>query len=391
LDGFLTESHILVVGDDLTSLRLMEQVLNSDGYRRISLATDSQQLEGFFTGREPDLVLLDLHTPLADGLDLTERLRGYVAADSFVPFLILTVGSAAVERRRALKAGATDLLTKPFDIEELSLRVARLLETRRLTVTLQREREMFASMVADQTEERTRELIKSNIELERLMRAKDEFIASVSHELRTPLTAVVGFARKLSESPNEFGPDESAALTRIIAEQSGDVAAIIDDLLVAARADIGRVRVLTERVDLRAEIRAASQAISARREAIRLPEETAVARGDRLRVRQILRNLLANAIRYGGSEVTVEILLSDHMVTVEVADDGPGIPDEDREHLFEPYFHGMGAAGQPASIGLGLTVSRHLARLMGGDLVYRERDRGSIFELTLPGEVSVDA
>jgi len=389
VDGFLTESHIVVFGDDLTSLRLMEQVLNSDGYRRVSLTTDPLQIKEFFVGREPDLVILDLHESRLEGWELLERLSGYVPLESFVPFLMLTPELSAVERRQALKAGATDLLTAPIDIEELSLRVNRLLDTRLLTVTLQRERAMLASMVSDQTEERALELIKTNTALERLVRAKDEFIASVSHELRTPLTAVVGFARRLSDNPDQFGAEEAAAITKIIAEQSSDVAAIIDDLLVAARADIGRVRVLSERVDVRAELEAASRALSARSDAIRLPHETAVARADRLRVRQILRNLLANAVRHGGSQVVVEIVPSDLIVTVKVADDGPGIPLVDREHLFEPYFHGAGEVGQPASIGLGLTVSRQLARLMGGDLVYSQRAPGSIFELTLPSELDL--
>ncbi|HKY48753.1 MAG TPA: HAMP domain-containing sensor histidine kinase [Acidimicrobiia bacterium] len=389
LDGFLTESHIVVIGDDPTSLRLLQQALNSDGYRRVNLTSDPQQAESFFIGREPDLVLIDLHLPRVETWKLLEHLRGFVPVDVFIPFLLLTSDLTALERRQALKAGATDLLVKPIDFEELSLRVGRLLDTRRLTVTLQREREMLASMVADQTEEKALELIRTNTALERLVRAKDEFIASVSHELRTPLTAVVGFARKLSDHPDQFGAEEAAAITRIIAEQSSDVAAIIDDLLVAARAEIGRVRVLAERVDLRAEIEAASQALSARREAIRLPQVTAVARGDRLRVRQILRNLLVNAVRYGGSEVVVEIVPSDQTVTVKVVDDGPGIPLMDREHLFEPYFHGAAAVGQPASIGLGLTVSRQLARLMGGDLVYSQEARGSLFELTLPSGIEL--
>jgi signal transduction histidine kinase len=391
LDGFLTESHIVVIGDDLTSLRLMQQALNSDGYRRVSLTSDLHQVESFFIGREPDLVLIDLHAPRAETWELLEQLRRLVPADAFIPFLLLTNESTPLGRRQAFKAGATDLLTKPIDFEELSLRVGRLLDTRRLTVTLQREREMLASMVSDQTEERALELVRTNTALERLVRAKDEFIASVSHELRTPLAAVVGFARKLSDNPDQFGAEEAAAITRIIAEQSSDVAAIIDDLLVAARADIGRVRVLSERVDLRAEIQAASQALSARRDAIRLPDGTAVARGDRLRVRQILRNLLVNAVRYGGSEVVVEIVPSDETVTVKVVDDGPGIPLIDREHLFEPYFHGAATIGQPASIGLGLTVSRQLARLMGGDLVYSQETRGSLFELTLPSVIDLTA
>ena len=393
VDGFLMESHIVVLGDDESSLRLMEQVLNADGYRRVSLTIDPGQVHDFFIGREPDLVILDLQTQSDRHSDrnrkLLERLRRLVPRDSFIPFLLMTGKLSPVDRRRALKAGATDLLLKPVDIEELSLRIARLLDTRLLTVSLQRERAMLASMVSDQTEERALDLARINYELAGLVRAKDEFIASVSHELRTPLTAVVGFARQLSENPGRFGAEESAAITRIIAEQSSDVAAIIDDLLVAARVDIGLVGVLSEPVDLKAEAQAASLALSTGRGAIRLPHETAVALGDRLRVRQILRNLLANALRYGGLEVTVEIEPSDRVVRVTVADDGPGIPLSDREHLFEPYFHGI-ATTQPASIGLGLTVSRQLARLMGGDVIYREKPRGSVFELILPTEVGND-
>ena len=155
MEGFLRESHIVVVGDDPNGLRQVEQVLHADGYRRVSLTTDLQKSQDFVTGREPDLVLLDLAPPHSRGLELVQTLRDQVAADSFVPILMLTPELAGVERRQALKAGATDLLTKPLDMEELSLRVARLLDTRRLIVMLQRERAMLASMVADQTGERT--------------------------------------------------------------------------------------------------------------------------------------------------------------------------------------------------------------------------------------------
>lgn len=376
----MADSHIVVVDDDPGSLSLVERLLDADGYRRVSCTTDPRRVKDFFTEREPDLVVLDLHMPHVDGFVLLDRLRRLVPLDVFVPFLVLTADANAETRRKALKAGATDFLTKPIDIVEMNLRVTRLLETRRLTVTLAQERASLAAMVAHQTEE----LTEANRDLQRLMRAKDEFVASVSHELRTPLTAVVGFARELSDHPERFEAGEFVPLARMIADQSSDVAFIIDDLLVAARAEIGRIKVLSERVDLRTEVQAATHALSGRADGIRLPEATAVARGDRLRVRQILRNLLANAVRHGGPTVTVEIVPNGHTVNVRVSDDGPGIPPGDRQRLFEPYFHGQGVSGQPASIGLGLTVSRQLARLMGGDLVYQDAATGSTFRLTLP-------
>jgi signal transduction histidine kinase len=379
--GSIADARIVVVDDDAASLRLIEQVLAGDGYTRVALTSDPRTVKDHFAPAEPDLVLLDLHMPHVDGFELLERLAMLVPGDSFVPFLMLTADASPETRLRALRLGATDFLTKPIDIAELRLRVTRLLETRRLTVELAREREMLATMVAEQTQE----LRTANRELQRLVKAKDEFVASVSHELRTPLTAVVGFAQELAEYPEHFDTDEGLSMVRLIAAQSRDVAAIIDDLLVAARAEIGRVKLLSERVDLLVEVEAARQSLSDRAGAISVPRDTAVAIGDRLRVRQIVRNLLANAVRHGGPEVVVELLLHDEMVGVSVADNGPGIPPELRAHIFEAYFHGEGNAGQPASIGLGLTVSRQLARMMGGDLTYQDLGGGSLFQLFLPG------
>ena len=110
-----------------------------------------------------------------------------------------------------------------------------------------------------------------------------------------------------------------------------------------------------------------------------------VAWADPLRLRQILRNLLSNAERYGGTNVEIEVEHLNRFVVVRVRDDGTGVPPEHREAIFEPYVRGGGDSALPGSLGLGLAVSRRLARLMGGDLTYRW-DGSSIFELTLPTE-----
>ena len=104
---------------------------------------------------------------------------------------------------------------------------------------------------------------------------------------------------------------------------------------------------------------------------------------DPLRLRQIVRNLLTNARRYGGPNVTIEAGRTSTGTFLRVTDDGAGIPPADREKVFQPYTRAGGDVAMPGSIGLGLPVSRRLARLMGGDLVYQYED-GSVFELTLP-------
>jgi signal transduction histidine kinase len=110
----------------------------------------------------------------------------------------------------------------------------------------------------------------------------------------------------------------------------------------------------------------------------------ATAYADPIRVRQIIRNLLVNAWRYGGLEIRVALEERDNWAQVHVTDDGPGIPPEDRERVFEPYERAHHRFGQPASVGLGLTVSRQLARLMGGTLTYEYENGWSKFSLSLP-------
>jgi signal transduction histidine kinase len=102
-----------------------------------------------------------------------------------------------------------------------------------------------------------------------------------------------------------------------------------------------------------------------------------------VRLRQILRNLVSNAIRYGGDHIDVGVARANGHIHITVEDDGAGIPEGQWEQVFEPYARAHDRAEQPSSVGLGLTVSRKLARLMGGDLAYRH-EGGSVFDLSLP-------
>jgi signal transduction histidine kinase len=107
--------------------------------------------------------------------------------------------------------------------------------------------------------------------------------------------------------------------------------------------------------------------------------------GDDARVRQILRNLLTNAVRYGGPNVAIEAIPDGDGVAITVTDDGDGVPEEAWERIFEPYQRGHETPGLPGSVGIGLAISRQLASLMGGDLTYRFEDGLSLFRLTLRG------
>lgn len=228
--------------------------------------------------------------------------------------------------------------------------------------------------------------VRARHNLESSMRSKDEFIASVSHELRTPLTAVVGLAGELSQNADQLGEAESAELLELIAGQSREMAFIVEDLLVAARADMDQIIVTPERVDVAASI---SKIISEFGwiASIELPEGDCEVLADPFRFRQIIRNLIANAHRYGGSRRRIVCDNEGPHVLIEVRDDGLELPEAERDRIFEPYARAHSRPGVTASVGLGLAVSRRLARLMRGELIYEyDLTAGeSVFRLTLPG------
>jgi signal transduction histidine kinase len=220
--------------------------------------------------------------------------------------------------------------------------------------------------------------------LEQSLRSKDELIATVSHELRTPLTTVVGLSTELADAFESFSADDAKDLLRMISNQSIEVATIVEDLLVAARAESGSLQVASEPVDLHLEAKTTLRGLDVEQEIdCHTMGVVPLVYADSGRVRQILRNLLVNAQRYGTRPIRVVVLESGGTVQVEVRDKGRPIPAEEREMIFDRYYRARQTPGVTASVGLGLTVSRELAKMMGGNLTYRH-DGESVFMLSLP-------
>jgi signal transduction histidine kinase len=221
--------------------------------------------------------------------------------------------------------------------------------------------------------------------LESEIDSKNRFIASVSHELRTPLTAVVGLVEELVGDTGFVDERERRELLEIVARQARDVAGIVEDLLVAARAESNGLTIAAEPLDVDELIRGILPTYGP--DVAYKGAQQLMVIGDAGRLRQVLRNLLTNAERYGGPERRVETRLNDGVVEIEVRDSGGGIGRDEARKMFEPYARSHDRPGRPDSVGLGLTVSRDLARMMGGDLTYRHDGRESIFHLALPAVV----
>ncbi len=139
-EPLLHQMKILIIDDQQMSVRMLEEMLQRNGYRRVSGLTDSSKAIETFNLLNPDLVVLDLMMPDPDGLALLETLRASDASESFLPIVVLTADASEESKEHALEAGATDFLVKPVSRTEALLRIRNLLETRRLHMILENQR-----------------------------------------------------------------------------------------------------------------------------------------------------------------------------------------------------------------------------------------------------------
>ncbi|HSJ72291.1 MAG TPA: GAF domain-containing sensor histidine kinase [Acidimicrobiia bacterium] len=230
------------------------------------------------------------------------------------------------------------------------------------------------------------ERAQNRARLEASLASKDQLIASVSHELRSPLTVVGGLAEELRTAGDRLGDEERDELLAVIATESSEMADLVEDLLVAARSDDGALPVFPESIDLALMTRTVVDRLSIPdTHTVKVADAAPVALADPVRVRQVIRNLLTNAFRYGGRNVTATFGCSDTMAWIDIHDDGAGVPEEDRARVFEAYGRSRSATQLRSSVGLGLSLSRRLAHLMGGELSYVDGPGCTFrFEVPLP-------
>lgn len=224
---------------------------------------------------------------------------------------------------------------------------------------------------------------------QRASEMKNQFVSMISHELRTPLTNITGFAASLQETWQALDPPEVDEFLGIICREAEHLKNLVDDVLAIPRLEAGRL--LLDPVDfpLRpAAFRIAELLFPAGGETsatVAIPGNVVV-RADPNRVEQVLRNLLDNARKYGGDHVGIEAIRRGDRYLVVVADNGPGVPADRRERIFDRFEHGAETAEPTGTgIGLGLTVTRHLVEAMGGDVWYEPGfPVGARFCFTLP-------
>lgn len=214
-------------------------------------------------------------------------------------------------------------------------------------------------------------------------RAKDQFITKISHELRTPLTSIYGFSELLLDQ-GFVDPEAAGDLVGLINSESAELARMVEDLLVAAHAEDAPLAIETTQVDIAAELDAVLAPLRRREIFVGGTHAPAMVLGDQLRIRQILRNLLTNAIQHGGSTIRIYGDVAGPNYVISVEDDGEGVPEPVEERLFSRYVDNGEAPLTAGSTGLGLAVAQLLAKAMGGSLDYERVTGRTSFVLSLP-------
>lgn len=230
---------------------------------------------------------------------------------------------------------------------------------------------------------RRRERLADDLTRERaISRSKDQLIANLSHELRTPLTGIYTSALAIDEL-GDHDPATARELNGMIIDQSADLTRMVEDLLVGAQADAGRLTFSLAAIPVHPEVDAVVREFSRLGTAIAVDVTDEMIHADAGRLRQILRNLVSNAVRHGGPAVSIVGRCHGATYLLAVADDGPGIPVEIEPKLFERFIHEGDRPLIMGSVGLGLAITRVLVEGMGGRIRYERRNGLTIFALAL--------
>lgn len=257
------------------------------------------------------------------------------------------------------------------------------------------DRPVFVALILDSTQRKAaeREMLDAKEAAEQANQAKSQFLTVMSHELRTPLNAIIGYEDLLEAGIAGPLTEKQTEHLRRIRNGAGQLLGLINQILSLARIESGKEEVELARlnvVQVAAEVNSLMEGLAEQKGLTlhsRLPEEPIVAETDPGKVRQILLNLLGNSVKFTETgEVELSVVREDETVVFRVRDTGPGIPLELQERIFEPFVQvDLSQTRRHGGTGLGLAVSRELARLLGGELrVESENGDGSTFILTLP-------
>jgi signal transduction histidine kinase len=374
----VSTATILIVDDDDIVRTIMRAELEAEGYQVIEAQDGVEGCKACWA-HHPDLVISDVMMPRMDGFELCRQLRREPSSMT-VPVLQMTASDDTRSVEKAYDAGATDFINKPLQWPVFRHRVRYVLRSARAFDELRR------SQIA---------LITAREKAEVANRAKTEFLANMSHELRTPLNAVIGFSTILRDQA--LGPlqPKYGEYAQMMWEAGTHLLSVVNDILDIARAESGKLELNEETIDLEQLVMQSANIVRemALKAGLSFRADVASAlpklMGDSGKVRQILINLLGNAVKFtpAGGQVSLTVKRSlDGGIAFEVRDTGIGIPEDKMEQAMQPFGQvDSKLARKFEGTGLGLPLTKRLVELHGGSMqIASEVAHGTTVSVLLP-------
>ncbi len=358
-------ADILVIDDTLANLKVLVSMLDQQGY---SVRPVSSGVAGLRAAQlaKPDLILLDIQMPEMDGFAVCRQLKANGETDD-IPVIFISALGDIQDKVKAFQAGGVDYITKPFQLEEVLMRVETHLEIQRLR---------------RQDQLRIREQ-------EQLIGELDAFAHTVAHDLKNPLTIISIYAQLLTTKNSRINEEKRQQLLQMIEQSASRMNGIIESLLLLAsvrKMDEVAIEPLSM-ADILTEVQARQHLLIQEHEVeIRLPDTWPHAFGYAPWVEEIWVNYVNNGIKYGGRPCRIELgadIQPEGMVRFWVKDNGKGLTSEEQAKLFTPFTQ-LGQVNVEGH-GLGLSIVRRIVEKLGGMVgVESTPGQGSLFFFTLP-------
>jgi signal transduction histidine kinase len=393
---------ILVVDDDEVDRMAVRLALTKAGvYMELSEVSDCEDAFSALQNANFDCVFLDYHLPNQNSLTLIHKLR---SSEIKVPLVILTAQGEERITVELMKIGATDYILKSQLFSENLTRILRnaikLFQAEiKADLAYQQLKESHEQLICKNQElERQREQIQlQNLRLLEASRLKTKFLATISHELRTPMNAIIGFSQILLRP--KFGQltNQQVDMVERILNNGKHLLMLLNEVLDFSKLESGRLELKPEILDLEKIVNNSVSEIMSLAEAkkLSLVVETDLQNtlifNDSVRVRQILINLLVNAVKFtesGGIWVEVKEIPQNRL-TITIRDTGIGISSKDFKHIFEAFRQvDQGISRKYPGTGLGLAITDSLVQMMGGTIFLESKlGVGSIFKIELPRQI----